>query len=208
MTNLQKTYADLFRYNKKTGLKNLIFTAIRKRGFRHICYLRWYQSGYLHQLARILLRQSTYHLGLDIHSNTQIGAGFVLHHPYNIAVNGKAVLGENVTLYHGCTIGAEFRGMRAGNPTLGNNVWVGGNSVILPGVHIGDNSVIGAGSVVTKDIPACCVAAGNPCRVIRKITEADRETYYHRVSADPEALENMRRMWSESDDPILYPILE
>ena len=57
--------------------------------------------------------------------------------------------------------------------TIGNNVWIGGNSVILPGVSIGDNTIIGAGSVVTKSIPANVVAAGNPCEVIRAITEAD-----------------------------------
>ena len=62
---------------------------------------------------------------------------------------------------------------------IGNNVWIGANAVILPGVSIGDNSVIGAGSVVTKDIPANVVAVGNPCKVLREIGERDLE-YYHR----------------------------
>ena len=53
--------------------------------------------------------------------------------------------------------------------TVGNNVWIGGNVVVVPGVTIGDNCVIGAGSVVTKDIPANSLAVGNPCKVIRKI---------------------------------------
>ena len=85
------------------------------------------------------------------------------------------------------------------------NVWIGGNTVILPGVHIGDNTVIGAGSVVTKDIPSWCVAAGNPCKVIRKITEEDRNYYYKHVPIDDEALAHMRRMWEENDDPVKYP---
>ncbi|MDL2256102.1 sugar O-acetyltransferase [Parabacteroides sp. OttesenSCG-928-K15] len=55
--------------------------------------------------------------------------------------------------------------------TLGNNVWIGGGSIILPGVTIGDNTTIGAGSVVTKSIPANCLAAGNPCKVIRQLQE-------------------------------------
>ena len=62
--------------------------------------------------------------------------------------------------------------------TIGDNVWVGGNVVINPGVHIGNNAVIGSGSVVTKDIPANALAAGNPCRVIRMITEEDRKYYF------------------------------
>lgn len=61
---------------------------------------------------------------------------------------------------------------------IGSRVWIGAGAVILPGVTIGDNSVIGAGSVVTKDIPANVVAVGNPCRVLREITERDYEYYY------------------------------
>lgn len=61
---------------------------------------------------------------------------------------------------------------------IGRNVWIGAGAVILPGVHIGDNSVIGAGSVVTKDIPENSVAYGNPCRVVREISDHDRKYYY------------------------------
>ena len=60
---------------------------------------------------------------------------------------------------------------------IGNKVWIGANSVVLPGVTIGENSVIGAGSIVTRDIPANVIAAGNPCRVIREITEEDKTKY-------------------------------
>ena len=62
--------------------------------------------------------------------------------------------------------------------TIGDNVWIGGNVCILPGVTVGDNVVIGAGSVVTKDIPDNVIAAGNPCRILRTITEEDRDFYY------------------------------
>ena len=71
--------------------------------------------------------------------------------------------------------------------TIGDNVWIGGNTVICPGVHIGNNVVIGAGSVVTKDIPDMVIAAGNPCRVIREITEEDRRHYYKNEMIDDEA---------------------
>lgn len=71
--------------------------------------------------------------------------------------------------------------------TIGDNVWLGGNTVVLPGVTIGSNSVIGAGSVVTRDIPEWSLAAGNPCRVIRKITEADRRLYFRGRAIDGEA---------------------
>ena len=70
---------------------------------------------------------------------------------------------------------------------IGNNVWIGGNAVICPGVHIGDKAVIGAGSVVTRDIPAWSVAAGNPCRVIRKITDDDKRKLFGDEEIDEEA---------------------
>lgn len=78
--------------------------------------------------------------------------------------------------------------------TIGDNVWIGGNSVICPGVHIGNNVVIGAGSVVTKDIPDWSIAAGNPCKVIRKITEADRKLYFKNREFDEEAWEQVVKM--------------
>lgn len=68
--------------------------------------------------------------------------------------------------------------MYAAPVTLGKNCWIAANVTICPGVTVGENSVIGAGSVVTKDIPANVVAAGNPCRVIREISERDREFYF------------------------------
>ena len=67
---------------------------------------------------------------------------------------------------------------------IGNNVWIGANSVILPGVTIGDNTVIGAGSIVTRDVPANVVAVGNPCRVMREISDRDREYYFRDMKVD------------------------
>jgi maltose O-acetyltransferase len=75
--------------------------------------------------------------------------------------------------------------------TIGDNVWIGGSSVICPGVNIGNNVVIGAGSVVTKDIPDWCVAAGNPCKVIRMITEDDKKKLFKNEEIDEEAWQDI-----------------
>lgn len=72
---------------------------------------------------------------------------------------------------------------------IGRNCWIGSGAIILPGVNIGDNTVIGAGSVVTKDIPANVVAFGNPCRVVRKIGERDKEFYFRNKRIDPQITE-------------------
>lgn len=68
--------------------------------------------------------------------------------------------------------------------TIKDHVWIGGNVTILPGVTIGNHVVIGAGSVVTKDIPDWSVATGNPCKVIRKITDEDKKYYYKKQEFD------------------------
>ena len=88
---------------------------------------------------------------------------------------------------------------------IGNNVWIGGNVVVCPGVTIGDNAVIGAGSVVTKDVPAWTVSAGNPCKVIRKITDDDIEFYFKKDRFDEEAFMDMERIWNENPDSKKFP---
>ena len=75
--------------------------------------------------------------------------------------------------------------------TIGDNVWLGGNTVVCPGVRIGSNVVIGAGSVVTKDIPDWCIAAGNPCKVIRRITDEDKRKLFRNKEIDQEAWEDI-----------------
>ena len=84
--------------------------------------------------------------------------------------------------------------------TIGDNVWVGGNTVICPGVHIGSNTVIGAGSVVTKDIPDWVVAAGNPCKVIRRITDEDKKFYFRDRQFDDEAWEDVEKKLSNKEN--------
>jgi len=72
---------------------------------------------------------------------------------------------------------------------IGKNCWIGAGTLILPGVTIGDNTVIGAGSVVTKDIPSSVVAVGNPCRAMRDVGEHDREYYFKNRKIDYSSIE-------------------
>ena len=124
----------------------------------------------------------------DYGYNIEIGENFFANYNFTVLDVGKVRIGKNVQIAPNVSI------YTAGHPlhpdsrnsgyeygidiTIGDNVWIGGNTCIMPGVTIGDNVVIGAGSVVTKDIPANMIAVGNPCRVIREITEADRDYYY------------------------------
>ena len=84
--------------------------------------------------------------------------------------------------------------------TIGDNVWIGGSVVILPGVKIGSNTVIGGGSVASKNIGDNVVAAGNPCRVIREITEADKIFYFKNWEFDQEARNQMEKLCNNEEN--------
>lgn len=123
----------------------------------------------------------------DYGCNIEIGENFYANYNLVILDCAKVTIGDNVL------IGPNVGIYTAGHPlhfelrneewefaspiTIEDNVWIGGNVVLNPGVTIGRNSVVGSGSVVTKDIPADVVAAGNPCRVIREITDADKRRH-------------------------------
>lgn len=115
----------------------------------------------------------------DYGYNIEIGENFYSNHNLVILDAGKVIFGDNVfigpncgfyTTHHPLNTESRINGYAYASPiTVGNNVWIGGNVAVLPGVTIGDNTVIGAGSVVTKDIPENVVALGNPCKIIKKL---------------------------------------
>lgn len=84
--------------------------------------------------------------------------------------------------------------------TIGDNVWIGAGAIVLPGVTIGSNTVIGAGAVVTKDVPANVLAAGNPCKVIRAITDEDKPFLYKDRRFDPEAWKKVEEILEKEKD--------
>lgn len=118
------------------------------------------------------------HFGKNVYANFNL----TLVDDTHIYVGDYTMLGPNVTLATaGHPIAPELRekGYQFNMPIhIGKNCWLGAGVIVLPGVTIGDNTVIGAGSVVTKDIPSNVVAVGNPCRVMREVSERDREYYY------------------------------
>ena len=128
--------------------------------------------------------------GIHTHFGDRVYANFglTLVDDTDIYVGSYVMMGPNVVLATaGHPVCPELRRKQAqfNLPVhIGENVWLGAGVIVLPGVTIGENSVIGAGSVVTKDIPANVVAVGNPCRVLREITDRDREYYYKNRKID------------------------
>ena len=144
----------------------------------------------------------------DYGTHIEVGKNFFANYNCTILDVAKVKIGDN------CQMAPNVSIYTAGHPihpfsrnsmyeygkevTIGDNVWIGGNTVICPGVTIGHNTVIGAGSVVTRDIPDWSVAAGNPCRVIRKITDQDRRKLFGEEEIDAQAWENILE-WSKKE---------
>lgn len=124
----------------------------------------------------------------DYGYNIEIGNNFYTNHNCVILDGAKVTFGDNVFIAPNCCfstaghpLDSEQRnaGLEFAKPIkVGNSVWFGAGVIVLPGINIGDDVVIGAGSIVTKDIPSGVIAVGNPCKVIRKITEEDKKRYW------------------------------
>ena len=126
------------------------------------------------------------HFGSDIYVNSNL----TLVDDGHIYIGDKVMIGPNVTIAtanHPIDPELRSRALQYNKDVwIGENAWIGAGAIIVPGVHIGRDTVIGAGSVVTKDIPDHVVAVGNPCRVLREISDRDKEYFYKNERIDRE----------------------
>ena len=171
----------LFEYNSLRPSETEKKTALLKKMFAEIG-----EGCYIETPFHANFGGAHVHFGKNIYANFNL----TLVDDTHIYVGDNSMFGPNVTLATaGHPVLPELRekGYQFNIPIhIGKNCWIGAGSVILPGVTVGDGSVIGAGSVVTKDIPSGVVAVGNPCRVLRKIGDRDREYYYKDLRIPPE----------------------
>lgn len=173
----------LFEYNSLRPSETEKKTALLKKMFAEIG-----EGCYIETPFHANFGGAHVHFGKNIYANFNL----TLVDDTHIYVGDNTMFGPNVTLATaGHPVLPELRekGYQFNIPIhIGKNCWIGAGSVILPGVTVGDGSVIGAGSVVTKDIPSGVVAVGNPCRVLRKIGDRDREYYYKDLRIPPEKI--------------------
>ena len=148
-----KTTKEVFLYPS--------FKAMLKYRKAHKLYLK----GKYYK-ARKISQKAAHKTGIEIHPGAQIGDGFFIDHGHGVVVGETAIIGDNVTLYQGVTLGGTGKEHGKRHPTLGNNIMVGAGAKILGSVTIGDNCKIGAGSVVLKDVPANSTVVGVPGRIV------------------------------------------
>ena len=122
---------------------------------------------------------------ITIEDDVYINFGCIILDCAEVTIGSHTLIGPNVGLYpvnHLTDAEERIHGGCYGKPIhIGKNVWIGGDVKILAGVSIGDNTIIGTGSIVTKDVPASVIAVGNPCKVIKQITEKDKTDYLRSI---------------------------
>lgn len=119
-------------------------------------------------LARFISQIARWATGIEIHPGAQIGRGLFIDHGMGVVVGETAIIGDNVLLYQGVTLGGTGIEKGKRHPTIGNNVVIGGGAKVLGNITIGDNSYIGANAVVIKDVPANSTVVGVPGRITKQ----------------------------------------
>jgi serine O-acetyltransferase len=174
---------DLYRYRGDRSWRSLVGAYLQTPGFRYTFYLRkvaFYGArkrglGLLPYLYnRVWLNHYRFRYGFEISPATRIGAGFYLGHFGGVVISPHAVVGSNVNIAQGVTIGAASRGARQGAPTIEDRVWVGANAIIVGKVTIGREALIAPGAYVNFDVPERSLVLGNPGKIV---SQAGSEGY-------------------------------
>lgn len=162
-------------YNKTDDEEIDLRNKIMKQLFKNVGENVWIEPDFRCEFGK----------NITIGDNVYINFGCIILDCSEVTIGSHTLLGPNIGLYaanHSTDATERINGGCYGKPIhIGNNVWLGGDVKVLQGVTIDDNTIIGAGSIVTKDIPDNVIAVGNPCKVIRKITEEDKTDYLERM---------------------------
>ena len=155
---------------KDPAARSVLEVILLYPGFHILVYHRIAHWLYQHKrffLARWVSQHGRRRTGIEIHPGATIGRCLFIDHGMGIVFGETCEIGDNCTIYHGVTLGGTGKDTGKRHPTLGNNVLIGAGTKVLGPVYIGDNSRIGAGSVVLRNLPANCTAVGVPARIVR-----------------------------------------
>lgn len=159
---------DLFRYGKagKISLKDWMLFPLQIKYLYYFRKAKAAKNYFLRRYYELRLRHISNVSNIQIPVETQIGEGFYIGHFGAIVINSKAVLGKNVNVAVGVTIGQTNRGKKAGAPQISDRCWIGSNAVIVGNVRIGTDVLIAPGAYVNFDVPDHSIVIGNPGKII------------------------------------------
>lgn len=147
-------------------------------------FQRWFRitqnvkNPLVKRITRFIFHRKSRKCFIELSENTKIGPGLYFGHPFGITINPDAVLGKNINIHKGVTIGQENRGARKGTPIIDDEVWIGINATIIGNIRVGNDVLIAPNSYVNCDIPEHSVVFGNPCIIKHK--ENATEGYLNR----------------------------
>ena len=150
----------------KSGVEVLLYPSFKVILHYRLAH-RLYLSGH-YFLARWISQRAARKTGIEIHPGATIGKGFFIDHGSGVIIGETAIVGDNVTLYQGVTLGGTGKERGKRHPTLKDNVMVSAGAKILGSFTIGENSKIGAGSVVLEEVPPNCTVVGVPGRIVKQ----------------------------------------
>ena len=127
----------------------------------------FYEHGFF-TIARIISQRARHRTGIEIHPGAKIGKGLFIDHGMGVVIGETTEIGENCLLYQGVTLGGTGKETGKRHPTIGNNVMISAGAKIIGSFTVGDNSKIGAGSVVIEEVPPNCTVVGVPGRVVKR----------------------------------------
>lgn len=139
------------------------FWAILKYRKAHSLYMKKHYF-----LARWISQRSARRTGIEIHPGAQIGKGLFIDHGHGVVIGETAIIGDNVTLYQGVTLGGTGKEKGKRHPTIGDNVMISAGAKVLGSFTVGENSKIGAGSVVLEEVPPNSTVVGVPGRIVKR----------------------------------------
>jgi serine O-acetyltransferase len=172
----------------------LAYPGFHARQFHRVAHtlFRWH----IPFLPRYISHISRFFTGIEIHPGAQIGDGFFIDHGMGVVIGETSVIGDNVTLYQGVTLGGTSHQRAKRHPTLGNNVVVGVGAQLIGDITIGDNTKVGAGSVVVDSVPANATVVGVPGRVVA-VRNPDTATVERLPDPVGEKLDNLEKRMKE-----------
>jgi serine O-acetyltransferase len=150
--------------------------------------------------ARFVSHLGRWLTGIEIHPGARIGRRFFIDHGMGVVIGETAEIGDDVTLYHGVTLGGTTWNQGKRHPTLANDVVVGAGAKILGPIHVGHGAKVGSNAVVVKDVPAGCTAVGIPARIIEPGMDAQREKVAERLGFSAYGIS------SDMNDPVVKAI--
>lgn len=139
-------------------------------------------------LGRVISHSARFFTGIEIHPGATIGEGVFIDHGMGVVIGETTEVGDNVTIYHGVTLGGVSWSKEKRHPTIGNNVVIGAGAKILGNIKIGDNTTVGANSVVVTEVPPNSTVVGIPGRIVSKVKAPPKDLAYPDTSKLPDPI--------------------